>query len=447
VTGSAAHKTTEPPQGTVFSNTIGYQFQVAAGAADTEPGAAERGCTTNDYEFDIKAINCNSLNVACSPENFALKMDAICNIREDIIFLSDIRLSQISNQQSSHKVSSYFNKSHLGNYIFLYNSTSNKRGVAMLISKKLDPEIQDEYRDQNENILLIRAKIKNKTVILGSIYGPNTTDRGFYREIDNFLCDNPGTSIIIGGDWNVTWSNTEPVDNIDISGMTRAPNMANGRLLKELSDKHGLTDPFRVMYPEKKSYSYSPFGTTRLNRSRIDFFVVSIGLLSGIKDCGIFPGKLSTQFDHKPIFLKFRQVEMKRQEGLKSWFLEDDLVRMSTELAALQTYSFYLDRNIHPQTANLLVNAINVLTANITQCLSIKREHASNYTGESEFNDLLMSAKVAEHKLALESVPDWDTLCSLDKTIDDKEFFLALTNHVSDRVSAVQHKLNKYKNF
>jgi exonuclease III len=122
----------------------------------------------------------------------------------------------------------------------------------MLISKKLDPEILDEYRDQNENILLIRVKIKNKIVILGSIYGPNTTDRGFYREIDNFLSNNPGTSIIIGGDWNVTWSNTEPVDNIDISGMARAPNMANGRLLKELSDKYGLTDPFRVMYPEKK---------------------------------------------------------------------------------------------------------------------------------------------------------------------------------------------------
>jgi hypothetical protein len=216
--------------------------------------------------------------------------------------------------------------------------------------------------------------------------------------------------------------------------------MANGKLLKELSDKYGLTDPFRVMYPEKKSYSYSPFGTTRLNRSRIDFFIVSIGLLSGIKDCGIFPGKLSTQFDHKPIFLKFKQVKIKRQEGLKSWFLDDDLVRMSTELAALQTYSFYIDRNIHLDTANQLVNAINILTANITQCLSIKSEHASNYTGESEFNDLLLSAKVAEHKLALESVPDWDTLCSLSRTIDDKEFFLALTNHVLDRVSTPQAK-------
>jgi hypothetical protein len=59
VTGTPAHKTSESLQGTVFSNTIDYQFQTTAGAADTEPGAAEHGRATNDYEFDIKAINCN----------------------------------------------------------------------------------------------------------------------------------------------------------------------------------------------------------------------------------------------------------------------------------------------------------------------------------------------------------------------------------------------------
>jgi exonuclease III len=179
-------------------------------------------------------------------------MDALCNLKEEIIFLSDIRMGQISNSQSNFKISTYFNRSGLKNHLFLHNSTSNKRGVAMLINKSLDPQILDEYRDQTENILLIHVKLKNNSFILGSIYGPNSTDRNFYREINNFLHSKPGTPIILGGDWNVTWSNTEPADNIDISGMARAPNMANGRLLKELANKYSLTDPFRIIHPEKK---------------------------------------------------------------------------------------------------------------------------------------------------------------------------------------------------
>jgi hypothetical protein len=313
----------------------------------------------------------------------------------------------------------------------------------MLINNKLCPSITSEYRDLNENILLVKIIINNRELILGSIYGPNATDRGFYREIDHFLQNNAGIPVIIGGDWNVTWCNMDPLDNIDVSGMVRAPNMANGRLLKELAERHGLTDPFRIMYPTKKSFSYSPFGTSRQNRSRIDFFIVSIGMLGGIFDCGIYPAKLSKQFDHKPIFLSFRPGENRKQHGLRNWFLDDDMVRMSTELAALQSYSTFIDRNEHPDTVERLTECINSMTANIIQCLSIKRKHALNYTGESEFNELLLAARVTEHKIQLDSVPHWDTLSNSKKTVDDKEFFLALTNHISDRVSVV---LNKYKN-
>jgi hypothetical protein len=101
---------------------------------------------------------------------------------------------------------------------------------------------------------------------------------------------------------------------------------------------------------------------------------------------------------------------------------------------------------MHDAILTRIKDAINVLTANITQCLSIKREHAVNYTGSNAFNYLLLAAKVSEHKIVLETLPSWDELSEMNKTVCDKEFFLALTNHVSDRVSAVQRKLNKYKN-
>jgi hypothetical protein len=52
-------------------------------------------------DFDIKSLNCNSLNLCCSSENYDLKMDAICNLGGDIIFLSDIRLGQMNNKSAT----------------------------------------------------------------------------------------------------------------------------------------------------------------------------------------------------------------------------------------------------------------------------------------------------------------------------------------------------------
>jgi hypothetical protein len=40
--------------------------------------------------------------------------------------------------------------------------------------------------------------------------------------------------------------------------MARTPNMANGKLLKAMADRFGLTDPFRVLNPNKTAFSYLP---------------------------------------------------------------------------------------------------------------------------------------------------------------------------------------------
>jgi exonuclease III len=127
-------------------------------------------------------------------------MDAKCSLRSEVIFLSDIRMGQISNQKLNHKVSTSLIKSKLANYIFEYNSTSNKRGVAILIDKKLNPVIKDSFRDQNENILLVTVTINGGDVILGSIYGPNNTDRLFYRDLDIYLTKYAGLPVMLGGD-------------------------------------------------------------------------------------------------------------------------------------------------------------------------------------------------------------------------------------------------------
>jgi hypothetical protein len=148
--------------------------------------------------LSFNALNCNSLNIACSPENYDLKMDAVCSLKSDVIFLSDVRMGQISNQHSSFKIMTSLNKSKLSKHLFLYNSSSNKQGVAMLINKNLSPEIVETFKDQDENILLCAIKLNGAELILGSIYGPNNTDRNFYRNLENFIEKYPNWPVVLG---------------------------------------------------------------------------------------------------------------------------------------------------------------------------------------------------------------------------------------------------------
>jgi exonuclease III len=375
---------------------------VCTGAESTE--------NQKSFNFSIKSLNCNSLSIGCSSENYDLIMDAVCNLGGDIIFLSDIRMGQLNNTSASTKIQTTLLKSKLRNHEFLYNSSMNKRGVAILINKNIQTEIIETFKDQQENILLIKCKLNGSEIILGSIYGPNTTDREFYNNIDNYLTRNPNTPVVLGGAWNTTWNNSLPETNLDIMGMARTPNMANGRLLRLLSDKHSLTDPFRVLFPDRLTFTYHPFGQIRQNKSRLDFFVISTALIGNVTECSVFPGLLSKQFDHKPVCLTFGNKEFIPSKGLKNWFLEDEIVGMSTELAALQVYSKAIDPEVHPQICNELSHKINRLVELTKQCLQLKEAIALNVTGNANFQELLLAAKISDFKAERELLPEWDNL-------------------------------------
>ncbi len=104
-----------------------------------------------------------------------------------------------------------------------FHSTKNRRGVGILISKKLSYTIEKQYKDDDENILGLLIKIDNERFRIFSIYGPNHDDRKFYNEIDNFLSQDREAATILGGDWNSTYSTAAVADNIDIRNMRNPP--------------------------------------------------------------------------------------------------------------------------------------------------------------------------------------------------------------------------------
>jgi exonuclease III len=196
-------------------------------------------------------------------------MVAITSLLTDLIFLSDIRL----NTSAAHiqRISKQFLYEGKRSYKLHTNSTMNRRGVGILIAADLPGELENIYKDENQNILGATYNSGDGKMRIVSIYGPNTDVKTFYTELDRYLSLEPTLPVIIAGDWNCTYSCEPAIYNIDIHRMLSPPSLIRSGWLNEICIKHHLTDPYRAMGPTLKDFTFTPRGT-RANRSRIDFF-------------------------------------------------------------------------------------------------------------------------------------------------------------------------------
>jgi len=79
------------------------------------------------------------------------KLSAILGYKSDIIFLSDIRFNG-KDHMICDKLKLWYDVHH--------NSSKNNRGVAVLFSKQVQYEIVSSATDPQENILMLRIKIR-----------------------------------------------------------------------------------------------------------------------------------------------------------------------------------------------------------------------------------------------------------------------------------------------
>ena len=118
-----------------------------------------------------------------------------------------------------------------GSYNLLYHSSKIKRGVGILFKCNLDFKEITSERDEGENFLLTKACIQCRTVILARIYGPNEHDPNFFISMYNKLKSLGEYPIIIGGDFNCTYSTLNIEHNIDCINMNSVPNARHSSYL------------------------------------------------------------------------------------------------------------------------------------------------------------------------------------------------------------------------
>ena len=118
-------------------------------------------------------INVNTLNVSThnkdsiSIDDFSKKVAAFIRQKNDILFVQDLRLNGRADLLEKHiKCTPH------GNHDLYCNSPTSKRGVCIIINKKVNIDILSIHKSKCHNVILLDCLINNYRITIGSIYGP-----------------------------------------------------------------------------------------------------------------------------------------------------------------------------------------------------------------------------------------------------------------------------------
>ena len=225
-------------------------------------------------DLSFSSQNCNSLNLSTLNGAQTAKIVSILNLDTDIIFLSDTRMNGKHKQvEDSFRLK----------YKMYHNSLLGSRGVAILIRNNIFFEVLDEERDEEGNALVLRIRIRDLELVIGSVYGPNNNEFRLYDFLQELCMRWRNKQVILGGDWNATYSDLPVNINPDVFSMQAVPSFARTARILQLCEDWGISDPYRGLNPGDKDFTYVPSGLLRRNRSRIDFFLISDDLRGEIQ--------------------------------------------------------------------------------------------------------------------------------------------------------------------
>jgi exonuclease III len=268
-----------------------------------------------------------------------LKVEGITGKGTDVILISDVRASNKGND-----IIRLMGLTRNGSYKLYLNSNRESRGVGIAIKRKISHEIKNRYEGRGDNnLLMLDIVIKGKRITLGVVYGPNSNDVPFFRDIEQKTAQ-WGNDCIIGGDFNTIICRDAGIDNLDREGGGRLPNRQNSVVINEWIANGTLLDPFRVLYPEKKEVSYIPFrvqpnGNRPVlgnGKSRLDFFLISPTLLDSVRDV-TYEDRLSSDFDHKEVVLKMGNREKGKRVSIYDSTINDVMADVKVRFSVYES--------------------------------------------------------------------------------------------------------------
>ena len=127
--------------------------------------------------------------------------------------------------------------------------------------------------------------------------------------------------------------------------MRNTPNARHSRLLAEMCDNIHLVDPFRSLHPNQREFSFFPRNVLQLNRSRLDFFLVSENIVQDVSDCSILPSLQSKLFDHRAITLSISSTKsnINRKPAISRAILKDNNIDLVVFASVFEAHLHHLE--------------------------------------------------------------------------------------------------------
>ncbi len=191
--------------------------------------------------------------------------------------------------------------------------------------------------------------------------------------------------------------------NDDILNMRTPPNLRHSTLLKGLRQELHLADIYRVKYPNRKEFTFVPKDPTKLNRSRIDFFVVSKSLIGRINKCFIVPNLQNKMFNHRAVVICFKDpTKVIKQPTISRELLKDPDLELHVMLTVADTYQLH--------TSSLEEREIARRLLDIGSAKKLIRELGPDSSHlpvdyRSEYEENIRSGRLGEIREVLEEFP------------------------------------------
>jgi exonuclease III len=378
------------------------------------------------------------------------KIIAVTGTHADIILLSDIRLNFLVQQAAVNDIKK---KLEFSGYDFWFNSPFASRGVGVAVKKTHGLVPKTKHTDRTGNIIaleLIRKNDAEEKIVLSvvSIYGPNDNNAEFYSDLDTILNNLNRNTILVGGDWNSTWDPSPPETNIDCINMRSIPSLNRTNRVLRIAEKYNLLEPYRYFFPNRKDFTYIPNAAENVNRSRLDYFLVSKNLSKNLSDTGIITEKLSKLFDHKTAFLdlgsKFKKVDRNR---ISDSILKNNIVELVVSITVKECYLNNADHNAVPRyTINTLKSEIGRILTRLAFATDLEFSATKNNNLNDETKEHISNLIMGAEEIA-ETLPDLVFFENLPLSVTPDFFFEGLVLSVKNEILSKQAAIYKIKNF
>ena len=164
----------------------------------------------------------------------------------------------------------------------IYNSygSTQSAGVAILINSKCKIESKRIWGDEEGRCIVIELTVKERSILLVNVYGPNRDDPDFFINTINAISKTQISEVMVMGDFNVVLD--PELDRKDKKNYTPK----SQKSILEFMEEAELVDLWRIRNPDSKIYSWCRKKTNSIEiiGSRIDYVLMSMSMCNIVED-------------------------------------------------------------------------------------------------------------------------------------------------------------------